>query len=585
MAYRLEIIDVNREFVVLMEGCVMSMEILSRELFRFLKEDKPKVIAIRGAWGVGKTHAWSSILSDFASGKDVDGFNYSYVSLFGVEDLSGLKSGLFENMVSSFSGSEKASVDSLAVNARRLGERIARKSFKHIRKIPHISNFSLFFESMSYLSINNALVCIDDLERRGSRLRINDLIGLVSQLKEQKGCKVVLIFNEDAISDEDKSELAIHREKVVDIDMLFSPTVDESVAIAVPHESDLYDMIKEKFEDLGCSNIRVIRKAFDLCERLKYSLEGYEEEVFSQAINTAILYTCCYYGSNANNFPNYEYVKNIGIRMMMPGEDDGEEGEQKKAWNYILSRYGYHYSDELDLEIAKYVENGYFEDEAFKRVADVSNESALSNRSERSFSAAWRAYHYSFDNNEEEVVGRIRDSFYENIVNISPLNLDGTVRLFRELGQGDLANEIIDAYVKAHEHDSGFFDLSAYPFGSDIKDSRVVEVFERKKSEEGDERGIDEIIDSILKRGGFSYKDVEALSVFSENDFFAFFKGCPEEYIDPSVRYCVGLASKEHRDEKEERISVAVTGALRKIAGESRINRRRVAKYGINVDD
>ena len=51
-------------------------------------------------------------------------------------------------------------------------------------------------DSLAFLSLNESLVCIDDLERRGSDLSMRDVLGLVSRLVEQKQCKVVLLLND-----------------------------------------------------------------------------------------------------------------------------------------------------------------------------------------------------------------------------------------------------------------------------------------------------------------------------------------------------------------------------------------------------
>ena len=52
---------------------------------------------------------------------------------------------------------------------------------------------------LSFLTIRDQIVCIDDLERRGQRLAVGGVLGLVSFLREQRACKVVLILNDEAL--------------------------------------------------------------------------------------------------------------------------------------------------------------------------------------------------------------------------------------------------------------------------------------------------------------------------------------------------------------------------------------------------
>ena len=68
-----------------------------RELRRFLEDDKPGVIAIRGRWGVGKTYAWDEAIRAAVERKTIKYDCYSSVSLFGIEFLNQLKLAIFEN--------------------------------------------------------------------------------------------------------------------------------------------------------------------------------------------------------------------------------------------------------------------------------------------------------------------------------------------------------------------------------------------------------------------------------------------------------------------------------------------------------
>ena len=69
----------------------MSIEVVQNQINAFLGSDKPEVIAIKGAWGVGKTYTWKKFL---LAAKEVNGValkRYSYVSLFGINSLDAFK--------------------------------------------------------------------------------------------------------------------------------------------------------------------------------------------------------------------------------------------------------------------------------------------------------------------------------------------------------------------------------------------------------------------------------------------------------------------------------------------------------------
>lgn len=68
--------------------------------------------------------------------------------------------------------------------------------------------------SLEYKFVNNYLVCIDDIERKGSALEIKEIMGVIDELARRKNCKVVLILNEDNLHEETAQQQFLeYREK------------------------------------------------------------------------------------------------------------------------------------------------------------------------------------------------------------------------------------------------------------------------------------------------------------------------------------------------------------------------------------
>jgi uncharacterized protein YydD (DUF2326 family) len=59
------------------------------------------------------------------------------------------------------------------------------------------------------------IVCFDDFERLSSSMELKEVLGLISELKEQKNCSVVMILNEDELRD-NKETLDKYKEKLID---------------------------------------------------------------------------------------------------------------------------------------------------------------------------------------------------------------------------------------------------------------------------------------------------------------------------------------------------------------------------------
>ena len=109
---------------------------------------------------------------------------------------------------------------------------------------------------MSFLTISDQIICFDDLERRGQPLDIGDVLGLVSFLREQRACKVVLILNDEELTGEAKTKFETYLEKVVDVSLVYEPTATKSGSIALKGSDPVSRRRAELCASLGISNIR-----------------------------------------------------------------------------------------------------------------------------------------------------------------------------------------------------------------------------------------------------------------------------------------------------------------------------------------
>lgn len=215
----------------------------------FENEDE-MVISLKGKWGIGKTYFWKEfILKKIKQDKEI---KYAYVSLFGKSSV---------NQVT----------DSIILQVDK--------------KASYIKKFNNFAGGINFcgLSIGSTLtllppsdfkkviICFDDFERLSSNLKLKEILGIISELKEQKKCKIVMINNFDQLfradlldskklirnihDKEDKIEtnfknpryyisetnsidiLEEYNEKIIDYELTFNPTIEEN-----------YDLIKDKLK-------------------------------------------------------------------------------------------------------------------------------------------------------------------------------------------------------------------------------------------------------------------------------------------------------------------------------------------------
>ncbi|MCU1269521.1 MAG: hypothetical protein JWN74_815 [Acidobacteriaceae bacterium] len=211
----------------------MSIVLIEEEIRRFLSTDESEVVCVSGRWGVGKTFAWNRFLKDAQSKSAIALKRYSYVSLFGVNSLDELKYSIFENSVRCSEIDVEPNLETLRSNTSATAERLGRKSLWFLQQLPFIKNHIGGLGPVWFLSVRNMIVCVDDIERRGEGLRVRDVLGLISNLKEHKGCKVCLILNDEALDSEEDKDFRKYLEKVVDTSLKFEPSPVDCVRIAI----------------------------------------------------------------------------------------------------------------------------------------------------------------------------------------------------------------------------------------------------------------------------------------------------------------------------------------------------------------
>jgi hypothetical protein len=554
----------------------MSIEIIKSQIQQFVRSPTSEVMAIRGGWGVGKTYSWNKFL--FEEKQKIALKKYSYVSLFGLSSLDALKDSIFAQAIDTKLIGDGATVETFIDNTSSLLESYGRKFLDIVKESPRLKDFAGAIESLSFLSLNETLICIDDLERRGKSLCLGDVLGLVSLLKEQKKCKVVLLLND---SKGEMVEYHTYREKVIDLELEFAPTAEESALIAFDNSEPEMISLGRLTKKLNINNIRILKKIERLVRLIKPLLKGYEQEIMEQAIQSLTLFTWCYYCSSVGA-PPLDFVTSQRYRLKGIGVIQDETEEHKK-WKSILNDYGYELTDDLDLVLVDAVRTGYFVEAYIKREASKKDELIKAAISACSFTKAWDFYSDSFDDNLDEVISTIYASFMANIENISSLNLNATVIFFRELGEGAKATEMIDAFIEKRKEEKKIFDISrSNPFG-DVWDAELIDKFNRVYEGVACAESAGQVLARIAGTDGWNEEDERVLVGTSQEQYYELFKAVKGRTMSLYIKTCLRFGCLVGANDQQTQISSRATEALKKIAAESELNRSRVRRFGIGI--
>ncbi len=557
----------------------MAVEIVQQQIEKFLSSETPEVMSIKGDWGVGKTYAWNKYLNFAKNKNEIALGKYSYVSLFGINSLNDLKFAIFENIVENQFIGRKPTLESFRSNTAELIGQFSRKSFPLAQGSRSFEPYHSIFDTLLFLSLEKTIICIDDFERKGQGIAAQDILGLISLLKEQKKCKIVLILNDESLAEEASVDYIKLREKVIDTELLFAPTADECIGIALTN-GRLSHLLSGYIMKLKISNIRILKKIEKLAASLVLLLKDYDEPVLDRAMRTVTLLTWCYY-SQSHDVPDFNFV--LGRSTIFGELDDEILSIQQQTWCSLLRHYDNYTFDEFDTQIARLVENGFLEEQKLLADADLYADKIHQGRSQASFQAAWDKFNESFDDNAQEVIDNLSDSFKNGAKYISPANLDGAVRLLRYLGRDTLATRIIDLYIDKRRSEVALFNLDGRALHSTIKDHEVIAKFQKTFNAIREHHSLEGLCEKILSSQGDHDQEEILLSHAAVAEFVDLFKRLREPLLSRYIDLCLKFSRQGGATEYQELISDKAIAALKHIGRESRLNASRVRRFGISL--
>lgn len=307
-------------------------------------------IAITGSWGVGKTYFWEKFLDSQLSEERIykkdNVFNrkYAYVSLFGIESLSDLKTQIYSNIESYHSTIEVPKW---------------LKSLPSIFKDTRITQLGInapvkLIDNLLFNQIKDAIICFDDFERMSNKLDIKDVMGLANQLKLEKNCQIILILDESKTEDKNKEKYAEYKEKLIDETIKITSVEPLIRDITKDIDKPLVDLMVKFADELEIHNFRFFQKVIKL---YKQFLEQLPEEVAYSTKEIILIrvlqgYLIEDYGQSLNVGWN-DFTTENSIKLMDQVEDDELQGTKFKVLNQ-LNKVSYHFITDLGKWLIEY---------------------------------------------------------------------------------------------------------------------------------------------------------------------------------------------------------------------------------------
>lgn len=550
----------------------MLTAIVRSEVTCFLKSHEPETLCISGPWGAGKTFLWQNLVREVEAVRELGMQRYAYVSLFGLNSLAELRNSVVENTIATEGRVVSPDASTLHTMLRH-GENYLRKN------APLINDAMGFFRikdagnglyRAAFLSVRDQLICFDDLERAGDGLKMKDILGLASMLREQRGCKVVLLLNKAKAEESQEKQFNEQLEKVVDTFLAFEPTSEEAVEIAIDGSDAVAVALRERIVALGITNIRVIKKIERWARQLASILTDNSVTIINQAVATVSLAGWCFLQPGLA--PTIEFIENFDPKKVH-SLGDKEIPVEEKNWRFILQRYGQGRFSRFDRLIVDGVRYGYFQKEKLEKTAtDIEKQLEKQGRTNR-LSEAWHLYDNSLVA-DDVVLDTIEAAAEENLADLTSSDMNEIILFLRHYDRSPRASALVASWIQAARHNSHNF--------SPLRTFSLYRSFdpELKAAIEAEQSTIRldpvEMLKATAKnRMSYAFEVGPALSKLSSRELVDMFDAHPEDIKSMAMR------AHELAQQYDHPLRANLDAALLEIAGRSKMNADRLCQWGI----
>ncbi|EKF9582630.1 hypothetical protein O1C47_000308 [Vibrio cholerae] len=537
------------------------MENFEKNVVSFLKHNEKKVLVIKGKWGVGKTFKWNEIVNKHFGSFDFS--NYSYVSLFGLNGLKELQSSVFYN-AHSINYNDK--VSTTKSNLKKVGF-IAKR-------IPQVSKYESAMSAIENSLVKDYLICIDDLERKSEKFSMSTLLGYVSNLTESSNCKVVLIFNDDTLQKKDKEEIDRYREKVIDLELEYSPNYQSNIDIEFNNHF-CRDLICEIFKSENLKNIRIIKHIKWNIDWFINLIEDFEEAVKHDLLSTIAILTYVHHEPSIN-------IRASEIKRVFSYSPDRLESDEKlKKRIYAL---GYAYYLDHEYEIINYIENGWMDEATFLKKINILNQRQIQNNITSKLTEVWGFYNSNFLSTSEQVIGAFEDFLQKYLGKISIRELHPILDTLEQLKDNFDRSYWIDKFVSLNI-DSDDHDLLR-KMKNITTNQELIHKLSIKEKTINQHHSIYSVLSKIVKNNSWNSEDEEYLGSHSIDEIYDFLITDSNHDLMLVIRQGLGIFSSNEGDRSRDIFGRNLHQALIRVAKRSRLDNYRIKHFfGIELDD
>ncbi|ONT74555.1 hypothetical protein A8E45_14930 [Burkholderia cenocepacia] len=558
----------------------MSRQQIQSVVENFVGNVTPQVLAVTGLWGVGKTFTLKKIIESYTGSGSLK--RYSYASVFGAQSIAEVRTLLLAR-TRAFPLTGDADAGVRAKVERQAGRIRFRETVDQLKEtIPFGGkHLVIALETMAGSLLRDTLVVLDDFERLNEKVKMEDLMGLVSELREQAGCKVIMVFNEDGLSDDAKKSYALYAEKVVDQKLQFIMSPQDAVELGLPDDVPLRSFVTQPIQHLEIANIRVIQKIAGALRMIYPVIENCSPAVQQQAAISVAVFACALY-ERGREFPEPAVILKYNAFTYRRKLAEAGRDADKEAWVEKLEACGFTSADEFDAALLDAMSCGYVQGAAISEHAASLDEGVDRARLDGIFTDAWNLFHNRLDVTADELADAFVGSVTAAARVISPVNLNSTVKVLRELGLDEKADEIIEIYIGKRRDTPRIFDVDHHSRLGEVDDPRTRARFLEIFNNSGDALTLQEAADIIVANEHWDDRVVPAFVRAESEQLVELLMVNQGENLPKLIS---GMLNLPVGMEDRERVRLNVVGALTVVGRQSPLNRMKVKRWGVHIAD
>lgn len=494
-------------------GLSLSTRNACLALEEFLESDTIKVLELKGDWGIGKTYYFQNFLT-WAKCKNMLGRlrAYSYVSLFGSVSISSLEASIF---TSHEPQGEKAN-DRLASAYRPIKSILdkagqATIGFRGARFALGTAT-TLIDGLIRKYYIKDFLICFDDIERMSEQVSPSSFLGLVSSLKEQQNCKIVLIYNYDKLSVSNprlQDAIDEYREKIIDREVSLRPTVEENMAIAWPRQMGRPLSFERVFNISECTNIRVMRKARWAIEYFSKIL-GNQWPNIRDSFQLAVASLTVIYYSRKDLFPDPSSILAADFFKHLAAES-----QMHRAQYQFMSKLGYSPAPHHNM-ILDFFRHGSVDIDSYKGILQVNDINERLSRFNHQCDEISSKFSSGFFASHDQVVYELHDFLQQHSGDISIGKAYGAIDFLGQCGV-EVDPALLNQAIQSHMDREPQLDPYTLNF-SNLPDA-VREDIQRRYDAKGASQSISNLMQSLAGSNGWDPDEIRLLRRRTESEW------------------------------------------------------------------